>query len=94
MLSKGKRLSELATQMTLYPQVMINVTVKEKVDLRKVKEVQKEIDGVKNALGDSGRLLIRYSGTEPVLRIMVEGKSEDQILSLAEDIADKARKHL
>ncbi len=94
MLSKGKRLSELATQMTLYPQVMINVTVKEKVDLQKVKEVQKEIDGAKNALGDSGRLLIRYSGTEPVLRIMVEGKSEDLILSLAEDIADKARKHL
>jgi phosphoglucosamine mutase len=94
MIRKGKRLSEFASDMVLYPQVMINVKAHNRVDLEGIPLVQREIDQAKRMLGDNGRILIRYSGTEPLLRIMVEGEREDQIRSIAEGIADTVAKFL
>jgi len=59
-----------------------------------VPSVQKAIDKAESDLGDSGRVLIRYSGTEPLLRIMLEGENEKQILELAHDIATEVEKSL
>nr|WP_320048405.1 phosphoglucosamine mutase [uncultured Desulfuromonas sp.] len=90
----GKPLSELAQVMTALPQLLVNVRVKERVDLSTVPAVQQVIDASNEALGASGRVLIRYSGTEPLLRIMLEGENDQQIQRLADDIADAVVTHL
>ncbi len=74
MLETGKKLSSLATIMKVYPQILINVEVNPlKPDFMKIKEVADEIKFVENQLGEKGRVLVRYSGTQPLLRVMVEG---------------------
>lgn len=90
----GKPLSELATVMTALPQLLVNVRVKEKVDLSTVDPVRKVIESCEQQLGERGRVLIRYSGTEPLLRIMLEGESHSQIEQLAEEIAGAVETHL
>lgn len=94
MLRKGKPISELASEMRLFPQVMINIETKTKVDLQSIPQIKKEIDRATRLLGNSGRLLVRYSGTEPLLRIMVEGEREDKIRSIAEGLAETINKFL
>jgi len=90
----GRKLSELAAVMTSLPQVLLNVRVDRRADLTSVPAVQQVIAKAEHDLGDSGRVLIRYSGTEPLLRIMLEGADEKQILELAHDIASEVERSL
>ena len=75
MLEKKQTLSELGAPMTAYPQVLKNVRVKDKKAAREDAAVQAAVDRVAAALGDDGRILVRESGTEPVVRVMVEADS-------------------
>ncbi|MDT8422677.1 MAG: phosphoglucosamine mutase [Desulfuromonadales bacterium] len=90
----GKRLSELAQVMTALPQILLNVRVAERKDLGDVPEVSRVIKAVESELGKNGRVLIRYSGTEPLLRIMLEGPEQRRIEELANDIAAAVVQHL
>ncbi|MBI1921060.1 MAG: phosphoglucosamine mutase [Geobacter sp.] len=83
-----KSLAELAEVMIPLPQVLVNVRVKEKQDIMTIPEVSKLINGIEGKLKDEGRILIRYSGTEPLLRIMLEGQDKYQITSWAKEIAE------
>ncbi|GAM11363.1 phosphoglucosamine mutase [Geobacter sp. OR-1] len=83
----GKTLSELAQVMTPLPQVLVNVRVAERQDIMTIPEIAALVNDVEAKLGDEGRILIRYSGTEPLLRIMMEGQDKYQITSWAKEIA-------
>jgi phosphoglucosamine mutase len=87
MAREGKPLSELAKVMTRTPQVLINTTVEKKVPLDKLPDVQRLIADVERELGLDGRVLVRYSGTESKVRVMIEGMNESQIQGWAQDIA-------
>ena len=93
MVEAGKRLSELRV-MRRFPQVLVNVPVRERRDLDGVTPVQDAIDGVRARLGARGRVLVRYSGTEPLIRVMVEGEQRTQVEAFVEEIADAVRRHL
>lgn len=90
----GKKLSELAQVMTSLPQVLVNVRVRKRADLQDIAPIKKVIDDVEAELGDKGRVLVRYSGTEPLLRIMIEGENQDRIDVLADQVAGAVREHL
>jgi phosphoglucosamine mutase len=90
----GQPLSELARVMTALPQVLVNVRVRERRPIEKVPELAGKVRQVTAHLGDSGRLLIRYSGTEPLLRIMLEGQDQAEITALADDLAASVEQHL
>ena len=77
MLAKGKPMSELAAPVVFYPQVLKNVRVKSKPDAQNDPDVQAAVKKVADALGDTGRILVRESGTEPVIRVMVEAESDE-----------------
>lgn len=83
----GKPLSELKKQIKLYPQVMQNVKVSRKEPLDKLPEVQKAIRAAESALHEKGRVFVRFSGTEPLARVMVEGESSEMIHKLSSEIA-------
>jgi phosphoglucosamine mutase len=87
-------LSELSSMMTIFPQTLINVPVKIKPDISGVPEISMVIMAVENELGDEGRVLVRYSGTEPLCRVMVEGKSQEEIERSARLIVDVIKKEL
>ncbi len=88
----GKPLSELAAVMTALPQVLVNVRVKERRSLEDLPEVQKLVADVELRLGGAGRVLIRYSGTEPLMRIMLEGQDLAEITAMANEIADLVKR--
>ncbi len=90
----GKSLSELASIMTALPQVLVNVRVDKKRPVTDVPEVVKSIAAAEEKLAETGRVLIRYSGTEPLMRIMLEGQDEIQIAALAQDIANAVEQHM
>jgi phosphoglucosamine mutase len=90
----GKRLSELTSIIKEFPQALVNVKVKKKIKIENVPEISSTIKDIKKKLNKQGRVLVRYSGTEPVLRIMVEGENEDKIKDIAYSIADKVRLYL
>jgi phosphoglucosamine mutase len=90
----GKTLSELAKVMIALPQVLLNVRVAERKEISEVPEVQKVIAAAEKKLGDTGRVLIRYSGTEPLLRIMLEGQDKYQITEMAHEIGMAMEKSL
>jgi phosphoglucosamine mutase len=90
----GKPLSELAQVMTSLPQVLVNVKVRKKADLRELAPVKKVIDEVEAELGDTGRVLVRYSGTEPLLRVMIEGENQERIEILASQVAAAVRESI
>lgn len=94
MLLSGKSLSELGGMMTIFPQVLINVPVRDKPDLTTVPELQKVIRKVEKALGGRGRTLVRYSGTEPLCRVMVEGENGEDVKQYAGEIAEAVRRYL
>jgi len=87
MLLQGKPLSELAAIMERYPQHLINVRVKERKPLEAIPEIARTVRLVEEKLGDQGRVLIRPSGTEPVIRVMVEGRDRDLVLEVAQETA-------
>ena len=90
----GRPLSKLSSVMRTYPQVLVNVMVKQKKELASIPSLKKKLAAANKALDGEGRLLVRYSGTEPKLRIMAEGKDEAQIRSLVEGLAEAVRKEL
>ncbi len=94
MAATGRELADLASQLTTYPQILLNVRVRARRDLAEVPPVATVMADVERRLGTTGRLLVRYSGTEPLLRIMLEGQDQAQIRAWAEEIAAEARTHL
>jgi phosphoglucosamine mutase len=90
----GRSLAELADDLVNYPQVLLNVRVRERLDLQSVPAVAQTIKRVEAKVADHGRLLVRYSGTEPLLRVMLEGRDEDEIRAFAQEIVDVVKKHL
>jgi phosphoglucosamine mutase len=89
---KGCRFSELVSGFERFPQVLLNVRVSEKKPIESLPSVLEAIRRVEEALGGNGRVLIRYSGTEPKARIMVEGEDELRVGEYARDLADQLRR--
>lgn len=87
----GKPLSELAKAMTAVPQILLNVKVKHKPDLNQIPDIQQAIKTAEATLNGSGRVLVRYSGTEALLRIMVEGERDSTIREVADHLASIVR---
>ncbi|HEX6183803.1 MAG TPA: phosphoglucosamine mutase [Pyrinomonadaceae bacterium] len=90
----GRPLDELTEGFRRYPQVLLNVRVREKVPFEEVEEVAVAAREVRERLGDGGRLLLRYSGTEALARVMIEGQSQEEIDALAEGLAGVIRRRL
>jgi phosphoglucosamine mutase len=91
MKERGAKLSKLAECMASLPQVLVNVEVKEKKDINKLK-VNKNIRSAESKLGKKGRVLVRYSGTQNLCRIMIEGENKREIQKMANDIAKAMKK--
>jgi phosphoglucosamine mutase len=89
-----RRLADLAADLVAYPQVLLNVRVKNKADLKTVPAIADAIARVETRVAGQGRLLVRYSGTEPLLRVMLEGRHEDEIRAWAQEIVDVVTQHL
>ena len=94
LITEEKTLSELTKDMEEFPQILLNVKIKEKKDLQEFPEIIKTINGVREKLGDEGRVIVRFSGTEPKVRIMVEGKDPKIIKEYADQIGEKIKKYL
>jgi phosphoglucosamine mutase len=90
----GKPLSELAGLMKVFPQCLVNVEVKEKSPIEEVPEIVAIIEHVEKTMGDRGRVLVRYSGTQPMCRVMVEGPTYDETEKYCRQIAEVVRKRL
>jgi phosphoglucosamine mutase len=90
----GRELADLASELVTYPQVLVNVRVREKKDLRSVPQIAAAMERVEAQLAGQGRLLVRYSGTEPLLRVMLEGRDQQEIQGWAAEIAGTVREHL
>ncbi len=88
MMAKKEALSRLAAPVTIYPQVLINVRVKDKKTAQDDPAVQAAVQAVAVELGDTGRILVRESGTEPLVRVMVEAPEKDQCRALAQKVVD------
>lgn len=86
MLKQKKRVSELATIMEAFPQVLKNVRTSRRLDLETVQGFQKTVAAMEKKLGSEGRVLVRLSGTEPVVRVMLEGKEHDAIDAMADEL--------
>jgi len=89
-----RELRDLASDMTTYPQVLLNLRVRQKVDLKTVAEIASVIASVESRLAGNGRLLVRYSGTEPLLRVMLEGQDPATIRQWGQEIIDTVKHHL
>lgn len=94
MAASGRELRDLASDLTTYPQVLLNLRVKQKRELRDVPAIAAVMNSVESRLAGKGRLLVRYSGTEPLLRVMLEGQDEAEIRRWGQEIIDAAREHL
>ncbi|PYR94987.1 MAG: phosphoglucosamine mutase [Acidobacteria bacterium] len=94
MADTGRELADLAAELVRYPQVLVNVRVREKKELRAVPAIADAMDRVEQRLAGQGRLLVRYSGTEPLLRVMIEGRDQQEIQGWAREIADSVKQHL
>jgi phosphoglucosamine mutase len=92
--SSGRSLADLASDLTTFPQVLLNVRVRERVNLATVPAVAAAIARVEARLAGQGRLLVRYSGTEPLLRVMLEGRHQDEIRGWAQEIVDVVKQEL
>lgn len=87
----GRPLAELAAGMAQFPQVMVNVRVRERVDPGQSPAIQAAVRRVEQALGDAGRVVLRASGTEPMIRVMVEGEDEAVVTRHANELAEIVR---
>ena len=87
MRSTGDSLSRLRADMQLYPQVLVNVPSAKKVDLESNDQIQQAVKNAESELGDSGRILLRPSGTEPLVRVMVEGKVANDVEQICHSVA-------
>ncbi|MEM7008455.1 MAG: phosphoglucosamine mutase [Thermodesulfobacteriota bacterium] len=94
MRAKEKPLSELSNIFELYPQVLLNVRVSSKKDLNEIPELSKQVKQSEEKLNGKGRINIRYSGTEPISRVMVEGENDKLINEIASELAGTIEKEL
>jgi phosphoglucosamine mutase len=94
MKAKSKPLSELRKTMTIFPQVLINVKVNRKPDIESVSEIKNAITSVESRLVNEGRVLVRYSGTEPLCRVMVEGPNIKKTRLYCKELADVIKNSL
>jgi len=94
MAETGRELADHADELQRFPQVLVNVKVQRRAKLEEIPGIADAMTRVEERLGYQGRLLVRYSGTEPLLRIMLEGRDESAIQLWANEIADEVRKHL
>ncbi len=90
----GRHLGDLASDLTAYPQVLMNVRVRRKVELQTVPQVADVMSSVESRLAGNGRLLVRYSGTEPLLRVMLEGRDQGDIQRWGQEIVDAIKAHV
>jgi phosphoglucosamine mutase len=90
----GRPLAELAAELPVYPQVLRNVRVREKTDVESIPEVRQALDRARSVLNGRGRLVVRYSGTEPLLRVMAEGPDEAEVRALTEEIVNRVAQRL
>lgn len=91
---KGRKFSEMISGFTRFPQILVNVKVREKRPFEEVSEIFQASKNLENELGTKGRLLLRYSGTENLARVMIEGENQVQIESQAHALADVIRASL
>jgi phosphoglucosamine mutase len=91
MAATRRPLADLAAELTTYPQVLMNLRVREKVDLKTLPSVAAVMSNVEGRLAGNGRLLVRYSGTEPLLRVMLEGQNEAEIRKWGQEIVDAVK---
>jgi phosphoglucosamine mutase len=95
MAETGRTLSDLAGIMQVFPQILKNVEVDaSRPDFMQVSEIAGTIDEVASYLGDKGRVLVRYSGTQPLLRVMVEGPDQEEIRAACEKICRAIQAHI
>jgi phosphoglucosamine mutase len=94
MADTGRELADLASELVSYPQVLLNVRVREKMALASVPAIADAMERIERRLAGQGRLLVRYSGTEPLVRVMIEGKDQQEIQGWAREIADSVKHHL
>ncbi|MBI5586832.1 MAG: phosphoglucosamine mutase [Deltaproteobacteria bacterium] len=94
MVKEGKKLSELSKALEVYPQVLLNVKVREKKDLKTLPSVVNALKAIEGKLKSRGRVFIRYSGTEPLARITIEGRKENEIKTMAEELASILKKEI
>jgi phosphoglucosamine mutase len=90
----GAGLDELTQEIQVYPQRLVNVRVKERKRLEDLPTVTAEIRAAEDFFGDSGRVLVRFSGTEPLARVMVEGPELDRVEAFANRIASRIQAEL
>jgi phosphoglucosamine mutase len=90
----GAGLDELTAELQVYPQRLVNVRVRERKPLEELPGVLAEIRAAEESFGDAGRVLVRFSGTEPLARVMVEGPELDQVEAFANRIAERIRTEL
>jgi len=91
MVGSGKKLSELGRELAVFPQMLHNIRMKHRVPLESMKGFRKAQAEFEKALGSRGRIVVRYSGTEPLLRIMVEGENPDEVEAIVNALSEKAR---
>ena len=94
MAATGRELADLASDLATYPQVLMNLRVPQKVDLQTLPTVAAVMSSVEQRLAGNGRLLVRYSGTEPLLRVMLEGQDEAEIRKWGQEIIDAVKHSL
>jgi phosphoglucosamine mutase len=90
----GRPLSELAAELPVYPQILRNARVREKLDFESIPEIRAALDDARATLDGRGRLVVRYSGTEPVLRVMAEGPDEAEVTRLVDAIVERVSQRL
>ena len=92
--ASGQSLDELTADLEIYPQLLVNVRVKNRRPLADLPGVQQEIRAAEQSFGNAGRVLVRFSGTEPLARVMVEGPDLDRVKSFAGRIASQIQQEL
>jgi phosphoglucosamine mutase len=90
----GENLHELKSGMQKYPQILINIKTTKKIDISSNELIQRSMRAVEKKLGDTGRVLLRASGTEPLIRVMVEGDQDELVRNCADQLADDVRKSM
>jgi phosphoglucosamine mutase len=93
-LAAGAGLDELTAGFEVYPQKLVNVRVRDKKELTELPAVAREIEHVETAFAGTGRVLVRFSGTEPLARVMVEGQDPQQVENFSARIADAIRREM
>jgi phosphoglucosamine mutase len=92
--ASGQGLAALAAELPVYPQVLRNARVREKADIESIPEIRAALDVARTTLDGRGRLVVRYSGTEPVLRVMAEGPDEAEVSRLVDEIIERVSRRL